>query len=320
MTRELAGMYAALMTGLSDAGEFDPQRQRNINDYVLRQGLAGLYVGGSSGESGLLTVDELLAQQEVVFAGAAGSGVNLIAHVGMPNLRESIRLARHAKKLGYHALSALPPHSYPFSDEEVYGYYQALAAATDLPLIVYEIPLRTGRPLPLALLVRLLDLGNVVGIKYTSTDLFKYSLLRKRQPQKLFFYGFDEIYAAAGMLGTEGGIGTTYNLLGRLYVAVDQAVRAGDLARAKDIADGVAGFRRSAAGNRRAAGNESGLPRHRRRLRPDPRADGASRHRRRGSDARRSRPPGDQGVAGVTGSLTRPSAGTSNDRSSNPAG
>ena len=47
MTRELAGMYAALMTGLSDAGEFDPQRQRNINDYVLRQGLAGLYVGGT---------------------------------------------------------------------------------------------------------------------------------------------------------------------------------------------------------------------------------------------------------------------------------
>ncbi|TIT46918.1 MAG: N-acetylneuraminate lyase, partial [Mesorhizobium sp.] len=140
MTKQLAGMYAALMTGLSDAGEFDPQRQRNINDYVLRQGLAGLYVGGSSGESGLLTVDELLAQQEVVFAGAVSSGVKLIAHVGMPNLRDSIRLARQARKLGYHALSALPPHSYPFSDEEVFGYYQALAAATDLPLIVYEIP------------------------------------------------------------------------------------------------------------------------------------------------------------------------------------
>lgn len=235
MTKQLGGMYAALMTGLSDAGEFDPQRQRNINDYVLRQGLAGLYVGGSSGESGLLTVDELLAQQDVVFAGAARTGTTLIAHVGMPNLRDSILLARHAKKLGYHALSALPPHSYPFSDEEVYGYYQALAAATDLPLIVYEIPLRTGRPLPLSLLVRLLDLGNVVGIKYTSTDLFKYALLRKRQPKKLFYYGFDEIYAAAGMLGTEGGIGTTYNLLGRLYVAIDQAVRAGDLTRAKTL-------------------------------------------------------------------------------------
>ncbi|TGQ74962.1 MAG: N-acetylneuraminate lyase [Mesorhizobium sp.] len=228
-------MYAALMTGLSDAGEFDPKRQRNINDYVLRQGLAGLYVGGSSGESGLLTVDELLAQQQVVAAGAAASGARLIAHVGMPNLRDSIRLAQQAQQLGYQALSALPPHSYPFSDEEVFGYYEALTSATDLPLIVYEIPLRTGRPLPLGLLARLLDLQNVVGIKFTSTDLFKYAMLRKRQPQKLFYYGFDEIYAAAGMLGTEGGIGTTYNLLGRLYVAIDQAVRAGDLARARAL-------------------------------------------------------------------------------------
>ena len=129
MTTELAGMYAALMTGLSDAGEFDPARQRNINDYVLRQGLKGLYVGGSSGESGLLTADELLAQQALVFADAAKTGATLIAHVGMPNLRDSIRLARQAQKLGYHALSALPPHSYPFSDEEVFGYYEALAAA-----------------------------------------------------------------------------------------------------------------------------------------------------------------------------------------------
>jgi N-acetylneuraminate lyase len=235
MTKKLSGMYAALMTGLSDDGEFDPQRQRNINDYVLRQGLAGLYVGGSSAESGLLTTEELLAQQELVVASAAASGTTLIAHVGMPNFRDSIRLAQHAQKLGYHALSALPPHSYPFSDEEVFGYYQALAAASDLPLIVYEIPLRTGRPLPLNLLVRLLDLKNVVGIKFTSTDIFKFSMLQRRRPDKVYYFGFDEIYGAVAALGTDGGIGTTYNLLGKLYVAIDQAARAGDLDRVRKL-------------------------------------------------------------------------------------
>jgi N-acetylneuraminate lyase len=235
MTKRLAGMYAALMTGLSDEGEFDPQRQCNINEYVLRQGLAGLYVGGSSGESGLLTIDELLAQQEVVAASAADTGMKLIAHVGMPNLRDSVRLARQAQKLGYHALSALPPHSYPFSDEEVFGYYQSLAAATDLPLIVYEIPLRTGRPLPLSLLIRMLDLKNVVGIKFTSSDLFKFSMLRRQRPEKLFYFGFDEIYAAAATLGTDGGIGTTYNLLGKLYVALDEAIRVNNLPRAQEL-------------------------------------------------------------------------------------
>ncbi|UXN68227.1 dihydrodipicolinate synthase family protein [Devosia neptuniae] len=235
MTKRLSGMFAALMTGLSDGGEFDPQRQRNINGYVLRQGLAGLYVGGSSGESGLLTRDELLAQQGVVAESAAGSAAALIAHVGMANLRDSIALAHNAKRLGYHALSALPPHAYPFSDEEIYAYYRELAAATDLPLIVYEIPLRTGRPLPLPLLVRLLELPNVAGIKFTSTDLFKYARLRRQRPDQLYYYGFDEIYAAAAMLGSDGGIGTTYNILGRLYVAIDQAVRASQVERAQAL-------------------------------------------------------------------------------------
>lgn len=235
MTKPLSGMYAALMTALSDTGEFDPARQHELNKYVLRQGLAGLYVGGSSGESGLLSVDELLEQQAVVAGDAKGTGATLIAHVGVPNTRDSIRLARNAKALGYEGLSALPPHAYPFSDEDIFGYYRDLASATDLPLIVYEIPIRTGRPLPLALLLRLFDLPNVAGIKYTSTDMFKYSLLQKRRPDKTYFYGFDEIFAAAAALGADGGIGTTYNILGKLYVALARAVAENDFRRARDL-------------------------------------------------------------------------------------
>ena len=237
MTKLLAGMYAALMTGLDDAGGFDPERQRRLNEYVLRQGLTGLYVGGSSGESGLLGADELLAQQAVVAESAKGTGARLIAHVGMPSLRDSIRLARQAKELGYEGLSALPPHAYPFSDDEIVAYYRELAAATELPLIVYEVPIRTGRPIPLEALVRILDLPNVAGIKFTSTDLFKLSMLRRRRPEHTYFFGFDEIYLSAAVLGADGGIGTTYNLLGRLYAALDAAIRAGDLARGQELQD-----------------------------------------------------------------------------------
>jgi N-acetylneuraminate lyase len=227
-------MYAALMTALADDGTFDPDRQRVLNGYVLRQNLHGLYVGGSSGESGLLDTETLLEQQAIVAEDAKTSGATLIAHVGVPSLLDSCKLARNAQKLGYHGLSALPPHSYPFSDGEILGYYKGLAAATDLPLIVYEVPIRTGRPLPLEVLVALLDLPNVQGIKFTSTDLFKLTMLRALRPQKTYYFGFDEIYLAAAALGTDGGIGTTYNILGRLYAALDAAVRAGDLSRARD--------------------------------------------------------------------------------------
>ncbi len=228
-------MYAALMSAMDDAGNLDLNRQRDLTDYVLKQGLRGLYVGGSSGESGLLETAALLEQQGVVAECARGTDHKLIAHVGVPALADSITLAKSAKKNGYDALSALPPHSYPFSDAEIYGYYQELAAATDLPLIVYEIPFRTGRPLPLDLLVRILDLPNVAGIKFTSNDLFKLSQLRRRRPAKLYFFGSDEIFLGAASLGADGGIGTTYNLLGKLYAALFAAVTAKDLAKAQAL-------------------------------------------------------------------------------------
>lgn len=235
MRKPLAGMYAALMTGLDDAGAFDPARQTELDHYVLRQGLTGLYVGGSSGESGLLETDELLEQQALVVRDATGSGTTLIAHVGVPALANAQKLARNAARLGYHGLSALPPHSYPFSDPEILEYYRALAAVTDLPLIVYEVPIRTGRPLPLELLTALLDLPGVAGIKFTSTDLFKLTQLRMARPGSTLFFGFDEIYLSGAALGADGGIGTTYNILGRLYAAIDAAARAGDLPRAQTL-------------------------------------------------------------------------------------
>lgn len=235
MPKPLSGMYAALMSAFDDGGAFSPERQSALNAYVLRQGLKGLYVGGSSAESGLLETDALLAQQAVVAHDAAGSGATLIAHVGVPSLADSCKLARNAAKLGYDGLSALPPHSYPFSDGEILGYYKALAAETDLPLIVYEVPLRTGRPLPLELLVALLDLPNVAGIKYTSTDMFKLTMLRALRPDSTYFFGFDEIYLSAAALGTDGGIGTTYNILGKLYAALHASVQADDLPRARAL-------------------------------------------------------------------------------------
>lgn len=240
MTRTLAGMYAALMTGLEDDGAFSPDRQRALDGYVLRQGLSGLYVGGSSGESGLLGTDELLEQQAIVAEDAKGT--TLIAHVGAPSLRDSIRLAKNAARLGYHGLSALPPHSYPFTDAEILAYYRDLAAATDLPLIVYEVPVRTGRPIGFETLVEILALPNVAGLKFTSTDMFKLSMLRRACPDATLFFGFDEIFLSGAVLGADGGIGTTYNLLGRLYAALDRAIRSGNLAEAQRLQEISARF------------------------------------------------------------------------------
>ncbi len=235
MTGRLTGTFAALLSGFADDGAFSPARQGAILDYVTSQTLTGLYVGGSSGEDGLMNVAELEAQQAIVAEHAQAKSMTLIAHVGRASLRESIQLAKHAEGLGYQALSALPPHAYPHSDEEIFAYYKELSAATSLPLIAYEIPVRTHRALSLDLLQNILDLPNVTGLKFTSTDLFKMSRLRSTRPDSLIYYGFDEIFITGAVCGAHGGIGTTYNVLGSLYTALFAAVQQGDLGRSQEL-------------------------------------------------------------------------------------
>lgn len=242
MPKPLGGMYAALLTAMDEEGGFSPARQRVLDACVLSQGLTGLYVAGSSGESGMMESAELAALMAVVAEDAKGSGQTLIAHVGQPSVRATLRLAREAERLGYDAISALPPHSYPFSDAEILSYYKALAGATSLPLIGYEIPSRTSRPLPLSLLLEILDLPGVAGLKFSSSDLFKFGQLRRARPDKTFYFGSDEIWAGAAAIGVDGGIGTTYNLLGKLYVELDAAIASSDLARVQELQDISARF------------------------------------------------------------------------------
>ncbi|MCF4097275.1 dihydrodipicolinate synthase family protein [Maritalea mediterranea] len=237
MKTQLRGMFAALITAMEDDQSFSPERQAKVTEAVLGQGLDGLYVGGSSGESGLLSTTELLDQQQVVAEVVPQGQGTLIAHVGAPNLRDSIALAQNAERLGFHGLSALPPHAYPFTDGEIINYYRALSAATALPMIVYEVPVRTNRPLPFEVLSSILQLPNVAGIKFTSQDLFKFSQLKAAHPDKIFYFGFDEIYLSAGALGAHGGIGSTYNVMGKLYAELNRAISAGDLAGAQQLQD-----------------------------------------------------------------------------------
>ncbi len=235
MTKPLSGIYVALLSGFADDGAFDPVRQQNIVDHVVRQRVTWLYVGGSSAEAALMTADELQEQQAVVLERARGRVPRMIAHVGQPSLRESVRLAKHAAGLGYDALSALPPHAFAFEQGEILAYYRELAEATELPLIVYEVPARTGHVAPLDTMARILSLVGVVGIKFTSTDLYVLSRIKKRCPDATIFFGCDEMYGAAAALSVDGGIGTTYNIVGNLYAAIHEAVEAGDIARLRAL-------------------------------------------------------------------------------------
>ena len=231
----LAGLHAALMTPYDEAGEISRLCLKRLVDRAFAQGLDGIYVGGSTGESLLLGADE----REQVFRdaaeAAAGRGA-LIGHVGAISTREAERLARCCAANGYHAVSAIPPIYFRHSKTAVRDYYAAIvAAAGGLPLIVYNVPAMTGLQFSLADLLDLLRLPGVIGVKQTTNDMYQMEQLRRAFPELLLLNGFDEMLLAGLVSGANGGIGSTYGLMGHRWVELRRRLAAGDVHGALEI-------------------------------------------------------------------------------------
>ena len=227
-------IHAAMLTPMKGDGEIATEGIQPLVDFILSRGVDGLYVGGSTGEAMLMSRDER-ADVLTATAEVARDRGGLIAHVGAASTHDAVALARVAADAGYHAVAAIPPYYYRFSYDEIADYYRAIADAAGLPLMVYNIPALTGVALGTEQLIGLLRMPGVGGIKYTANDLFEFTRLRSAAPDRKCFFGSDEMFIAAAATGTDGGIGSTYNLIGDVYVGIKDAVAAGDLDRARRL-------------------------------------------------------------------------------------
>ncbi|CAH2604113.1 N-acetylneuraminate lyase [Rhodovastum atsumiense] len=228
----LAGLHAALMTPYDAAGEVSEPCLRQLVAAVFNQGLDGLYVGGSTGESLLLTTEERQRVFRVAAEEGKGCGA-LIGHVGAISTREAQILARSCAALGYDAVSAIPPIYFQHSRAAIRDYYAAIVdAAEGLPLILYNVPAMSGIRFTLAELQDLLGLPGVVGIKQTTNDMYQMEQLHRGFPGLLLLNGFDEMLLAGLVSGANGGIGSTYNVMGQRYRELRRLVLAGDTAGA----------------------------------------------------------------------------------------
>lgn len=235
MAVNLRGVMAALLTPFDGQQKLDTPSLRRLVRFNLSQGIDGLYVGGSTGEAFVQSSAERQEVLEIVAEEAKGK-MTLIAHVGCVSTLESQQLARAADDYGYDAVSAVTPFYYPFSFEEHCAHYQAIIdSANGLPMVVYNIPALSGVKLTLEQINTLVTLPGVGALKQTSGDLFQMEQIRRAHPDLVLYNGYDEIFASGLLAGADGGIGSTYNIMGWRYQGIVQALRTGDIAKAQRL-------------------------------------------------------------------------------------
>jgi N-acetylneuraminate lyase len=152
------------------------------------------------------------------------AGKKLIVHVGAHDLRAAVDLAQHAGRCGACAISSLPPAG---DRAVVREYYRTLAQESPVPLVLYYFPVAV----PTAFkapedLIEVCELPNVLGVKFTDFNLFL--LHRLTEMGKTVFNGYDEVLAAGLLMGAQGGIGSTYNVMPQVYLKIAEAAREGN--------------------------------------------------------------------------------------------
>lgn len=232
--KKINGLFAALVTPYTIEGDVNYNMIEKIVRHLIDSGISGFYVCGSAGEAFLLSNEERKKILETV-VNAANNEVKIIAHIGSIGTRLSLDLVEHASKTGVTAISSVPPIYYRFSFDEIKEYYTALASNSDAPLLVYNIPDLSGVNLTLDQYIELTEINNVLGIKFTSFNLYQLERIKNNNRDLSIFNGYDEVLLYGLMAGADGGIGSTYNAIPRMYVSLYESYLKNDFTTAKEI-------------------------------------------------------------------------------------
>ena len=229
----ITGSIVAIVTPMNDDGSLDLPRLRTLIDFHVQEGTDGIVVVGTTGESPTVDVDEHCELIRVCVEHAAGR-IPVIAGTGANWTREAIELSEFARKAGAVAgLSVVPYYNRP-TQEGLYRHFRAIAEASELPLILYNVPGRTVADLANDTALRLAEIPNIIGIKDATGSLDRACDLIARAPRDFALYSGDDMTMMAFiLLGGHGTISVTANVAPRLMHEVCAAALQGDAVTAR---------------------------------------------------------------------------------------
>lgn len=227
-TTEIGGVLTAMATPFDPDGGVDHAAAGDLATHLLEHGSDGLVVAGSSGEAATLDDEEQIALLRTVRA-AVGDDVLLICGSGTNDTRHSVNLTRLADEAGADAMLIVTPYYNKPNAAGVRAHVEAVAAATEKPIVLYNIPSRTVINVSPEELAELGTIGNVVAVKQANSD--------ELEPIEGLgvLAGNDDIYLRALELGLAGGILVASHVVGRQMAEMRALVAAGEPERAREI-------------------------------------------------------------------------------------
>ncbi len=230
---EIGGVFVALLTPFGDDGEIDVRALTDLVEGLVAVGVNGLVALGTTGEFADLTGDERRLVIDAV-ASAARGRVPVVVGVGSLGTAQACSYAEQAQHAGADAVLSLPPLFWKLDDAALFAHFAAVAAATSLPVLLYDIPVFAGRSLSPELVRRVaVELPSVIGVKLTVSDFRSVAdvlaAVKPVRPDFSITVGFEDLALSVMLAGGDGVISGMANFCAPTLLQMIAAVRGGDL-------------------------------------------------------------------------------------------
>lgn len=229
---------SALITPFKPDLSVDESAYAALVERQIRHGMDACVPTGTTGESATLSHEEHMRCIQIALEVCKPKGVKVLAGVGSNATSESIMLAKFAQKAGADAILCVSPYYNRPTQQGLFAHYKAIASAVEIPLILYDVPARTGTQIAVETAVKLFkEVSNIVGIKEASGQAGRLVDFAHLAPKMQIYSGEDKLNHIIMANGGVGVISVTGNLLPDKLSALVQADLKGDFATAQQIHD-----------------------------------------------------------------------------------
>lgn len=238
--KKLYGVITAMTTPFTADDKVDVEALEQQTEFLIEKGVDCLYPTGTTGEMYLMSAEERELVAETVVKKTAGR-VTVFIHTGAMTLAETIRLARHAHKIGADGVGVVTPNYFTVDDRAMVQYYKDVCSALpqDFPVYVYVIPQLAHNDITPETMERICEAcPNVIGVKYSYPDMTRVlKYLRVNNGNFSVVFGADHMFLPALVAGCDGTVSGCSGPFPEYFVEVYRQFKAGDMQAAKKAQD-----------------------------------------------------------------------------------